>query len=166
MNFKNAFLHGDLQEKVFMKQPADFVDQEHPHHVWRLNKAIYGLKQAQCAWFDKFSYFQIDFGFFCSKSDPSLFVYKTKTNIIILLLYVDDIVITGNSSEILDHLLKQLNSDFKMTDMGKLHYFLGIQVQTHAKGLFLCQQKYAEDLLAVAGMKDCEPQCLHLCLSS
>ncbi|XP_048626071.1 uncharacterized mitochondrial protein AtMg00810-like [Brassica napus] len=140
-----------------MKQPAGFVDQEHPHHVWKLNKAIYGLKQAPRAWFDKFSTFLIDFGFCCSKSDPSLFVYKTETDIIILLLYVDDMVITGNSSESLDHLLKQLNSEFRMTDMGKLHYFLGIQVQTHDKGLFLCQQKYAEDLLAVARMKDCEP---------
>ena len=66
MDVKNAFLHGDLQEEVFMKQPAGFVDSEHPHYVWRLNKAIYGLKQAPRAWFDKFSSFLIAFGFCCS----------------------------------------------------------------------------------------------------
>ena len=66
-------------------------------------------------------------------------------------------VVTGNSSEVLSKLLQQLNREFRMKDMGMIHYFLGIQVQSHDKGLFLCQQKYAEDLLAVASMSDCSP---------
>lgn len=113
VDYLETYSHGDLQETVYMKQPAGFVDQSKPNHVWRLNKAIYGLKQSPRAWFDKFSSFLIKFGFSCSKSDPSLFVYK--------------------------------------------NYFLGIQVQHHEKGLFLCQQKYAEDLLAIASMTDCTP---------
>ena len=155
MDVKNAFLHGDLHEKVFMRQPSGFVDKQKPDHVWSLNKAIYGLKQAPRAWFDKFSTFLIDFGFRCFKSDPSLFVYTTEKDIIILMLYVDDMVVTGNSSEVLSKLLQQLNKEFRMKDLGMIHYFLGIQVQSHDKGLFLCQQKYAEDLLAVASMSDC-----------
>lgn len=134
------------------------MDPEKPRHVQKLNKAIYGLKQAPRAWFDKFISFLIDFGLCCSKSDPSLFVYKTEKDIIILLLYVDDMVITGNSSECLACLLQQLqHKEFRMTDMGELHYFLGIQVQKHKNDIFLYQQKYAEDLLVVAGMTDCEP---------
>lgn len=157
IDVKNAFLHRDLQETLYMKQPAGFVDQENLINVWKLNKAIYRLKKAPCTWFDKFSSFLIEFGFCCSKYDPSLFDYKTEQDIIILLLYVDDMVITGNSSESLEKLLKQLTSEFKMTDLERLHYFLEIQIHTHDNGLFLCQQKYAEDVLAVAGMTNCDP---------
>ncbi|KAL9830518.1 putative RNA-directed DNA polymerase [Arabidopsis thaliana] len=74
-----------------------------------------------------------------------------------LLLYVDDMVITGDSSKLLSNLLNELNKQFKMKDLGKLNYFLGIQAQFHQKGLFLSEPKYAEDLLITAGMKDCAP---------
>ena len=86
-----------------------------------------------------------------------MFVCIKGNNIIILLLYVDDMLITGNSSELLKDLLQALNKTFKMKDMGNLSYFLGIQVQQNGNGLFLSQQKYAEDLLAVAAMSDCSP---------
>lgn len=78
--WEEHILHGDLSETVYMKQPADFVDREKPHHVCKINKAIYGHKQAPRAWFGKFSYFLIDFGFVCSKSDPSMFVYTINKN--------------------------------------------------------------------------------------
>ncbi|KAL9857509.1 putative RNA-directed DNA polymerase [Arabidopsis thaliana] len=90
-------------------------------------------------------------------SDPSLFIYIKGKDIIMLLLYVDDMAITGNSSDTLATLLNELNKRFRMKDMGQLHYFLGIQAQFHSGGLFLSQQKYAEDLLVVAGMLDCAP---------
>ena len=98
---QHAFLHGDLNEKVYMRQPARFVDKDHPDHVCLLHKAIYGLKQAPRAWFDKFSTFLLEFGFVCSFSDPSMFICTKGTNIIILLLYVDDMLVTGNNSELL-----------------------------------------------------------------
>ncbi|KAL9811756.1 putative RNA-directed DNA polymerase [Arabidopsis thaliana] len=79
----------------------------------------------------------------CSFSDPSLFVCVKKSDVIMLLLYVDDMVITRNSSKLLSNLLNELNKQFKMKDLGKLNYFLGIQAQFHQKGLFLSQQKYA-----------------------
>jgi len=147
MDVKNAFLHGDLNETVYMTQLACFVDKSKPNHVCLLHKSINGLKQSPRAWFDKFSTFLLEFGFFCSKSDPSLFIYAHNNNLILLLLYVDDMVITGNSSQTLSSLLAALNKEFRMTDMGQLHYFLGIQVQRNQHGLFMSQQKYAEDLL-------------------
>lgn len=157
LDVKNSFLHGDLAETVYMEQPAGFIDKAHPDHVWKLHKALYGLKQSPRAWFDKFSTFLLEFGFTCSKKDPSLFIYRRDKNVIMLLLYVDDIAITGNSTALLNQLIAEMSKQFRMKDMGPLHYFLGIQAQFLAEGLFLSQQKYAEDLLAVAGMSDCAP---------
>ena len=157
MDVKNAFLHGDLTETVYMMQPAGFVDPAKPDHVCHLHKSLYGLKQSPRAWFDKFSTYLLEFGFICSMSDPSLLIYTKGKDIIMLLLYVDDMAITANNSETLATLLLNLNKHFRMKDMGRLNYFLGIQAQFHEGGLFLSQQKYVEDLLAVAGMLDCAP---------
>lgn len=157
LDVKNAFLHEDLVETVYMTQPAGFEDQSKPDYVCKLKKALYGLKQSPRAWFDKFSTFLLEFGFVCSKKDPSLFIYTKDRNVILLLLYVDDMVITGSGSEMLTQLIQELNKHFRMKDMGQLHYFLGIQAQFHSKGMFLSQQKYAEDLLAVAAMSNFSP---------
>lgn len=155
MDVKNAFLHGDLAETVYMRQPCGFVDKTKPDHVCLLHKSLYGLKQSPRAWFNKFSDFLIEFGFVCSIKDPSLFIYTRDGNVIMLLLYVNDMAITRNNSDTLTKLLTELNFKFMMKDLGKLHYFLGIQVQSHDKGMFLSQEQYAIDLLKVAGMENC-----------
>ncbi|KAG7539479.1 Ribonuclease H-like superfamily [Arabidopsis suecica] len=157
LDVKNAFLHGDLQETVYMRQPPGFEDKEKPDHVCLLHKAIYGLKQAPRAWFDKFSSYLIEFGFICSTRDPSLFIYQQERSVMLLLLYVDDMVLTGNDSSLIKRLLDKLNEKFMMKDMGPLKYFLGIQAEFTPKGLFLNQEKYALDLLQNAGMMDCAP---------
>lgn len=157
LDVKNGFLHGDLKEIVYMEQPLGFEDQKHPDYVCKLHKAIYGLKQAPRAWFDKFSLYMLEFGFICSIGDPSLFIYQKGNSILILLLYVDDMVLTGNDQGLVQTFLSTLNEKFRMKDMGFLHYFLGIQVQRTSTGLFLNQEKYAKDLLQTAGMLDCAP---------
>ena len=157
MNVSNAFLHGDLKETVYMLQPAGFIDKARPTHVCKLNKSLYGLKQSPRAWFDKFSNFLLEFGFVCSTADPSLFIYMKGSDVIMLLLYVDDMAITGNKSTVMYKLLQELHKQFRMKDLGRLHYFLGIQVHFHDGGLFLTQQKYADDLLVLAGMDSCSP---------
>lgn len=157
LDVQNAFLHGDLKETVFMVQPPGFEDKEKPEYVCRLKKAIYGLKQTPRAWFDKFSNFLLRFGFQCRFQDPSFFVYHQGTDLIYLLLYVDDMLLTGNNSALIDELLHNLNSEFRMKDMGEVHYFLGIQVHHTDSGLFMNQSKYAHELLEVAGMIDCAP---------
>ena len=116
MDVKNAFLHGNLAETVYMRQPSGFVDKNKPDHVCLLHKSLYGLKQSPRAWFNKFSDFLIEFGFVSSVKDPSLFIYSHDGNIIMLLLYVDDMAITGNSSAILTKQLTELNSKFLMKD--------------------------------------------------
>ena len=140
-----------------MRQPPGFEDKEYPEYVCLLHKAIYGLKQAPRAWFDKFSSYLIQFGFVCNTWLPSLFVYQKDRDVIFLLLYVDDMVLTGNNQTLIQRLLKDLSKQFHMKDMGPLSYFLGIQAQFTPTGLFLNQEKYVADLLEAAGMLDCAP---------
>ncbi|XP_013721367.1 uncharacterized mitochondrial protein AtMg00810-like [Brassica napus] len=140
-----------------MIQPPCFEDPDKPDYVCKLKKASYGLKQAPRAWFDKFSLFLIDFGFVCSFPDPSLFVYHRGSLVIYLLLYLDDMIVTGNNEVLIQSLLKSLNTQFRMKDMGEVHYFLGIQIHRVQDGLFMNQEKYTQDLLITAGMADCAP---------
>lgn len=141
LDVKAAFLHGELNEDIYMTQPPEFKDQAHPTHVCKLDKAIYGLKQAPRSWFDKFTNFLLEYGFKCSTADPSVFVYHTNGKTIILLLYVDDIILTGSDSDQIQQLIKDLSLQFSMKDLGSLHYFLGIQVESTPNGLFLHQKK-------------------------
>lgn len=157
LDVKNAFLHGDLQEQVYMVQPPGFEDHAHPTHVCSLHKALYGLKQAPRAWFDKFSNFLIEYGFVCSKADPSLFVYRHNGDTLVLLLYVDDILLTGSNPALFKSLINELSARFAMKDLGTFHYFLGVQAQHHSDGLFIHQAKYTEEILHSAGMSTCNP---------
>lgn len=157
LDISNAFLHGKLEEEVYMLQPPGFEDSTFPSHVCRLNKALYGLKQAPRAWYSTFSAFLLQHGFINSRCDSSLFVYKHASVLTILLVYVDDIVLTGNSTHHIDQLTNQMHSVFSMKELGSLSYFLGISVQPFAQGLFLSQSKYAQDILLKAGLLDCKP---------
>ena len=155
LDVKNAFLHRDLTETVYMSQPPGFKNKEFPDHVCLLHKAIYGLKQAPRTWFDKVSSFLLRFEFICNIKDPSPFICRHGKVTIYLLLYVDDMILTGNDSTVLEKLLTSLSKEFRMKDMGSLSYFLGIQVKYTSTGMFLNQEKYAADLLETAGMLDC-----------
>lgn len=157
LDVKNAFLHGDLQETVYMHQPRGFVDPSGPKRVCLLRKSLYGLKQAPRAWYQRFATYLIKVGFICSKSDNSLFIYKHGGNTVFLLLYVDDIILTASSTPFLQHIITLLSSEFTMADLGPLSYFLGISV-TRSKGvMFLSQRKYAEEILQRANMTNCKP---------
>lgn len=98
LDVSNAFLHGFLKEKVYMEQPPGYVDHQFPNHVCRLHKSLYGLKQALRAWFDRFTSQLLHLGFKASMADSSLFVFHPHQAIIYLLVHVDDIIITGNST--------------------------------------------------------------------
>lgn len=157
LDVKNAFLHGQLTERVFCHQPAGFVDPDHPDHVCLLSKSLYGLKQAPRAWFDSFVAHLCKLGFVATKSDSSLFVFKKGQDMAYLLLYVDDIVLTASSSALLQHIGQHLSQAFAMKDLGALKFFLGIQVTRDSSGFFLTQQQYAEDVIDRAGMSNCKP---------
>ncbi|CAH9127317.1 unnamed protein product [Cuscuta epithymum] len=147
LDVKNAFLHGHLTEEVYMRQPPGFVHPQFPTHLCRLRKAIYGLKQAPRSWLHRFSSFLLSHGFVCSRSDNSLFIFRRHSDVIYLLLYVDDIIVTGNSITLVSHFLSLLAKCFAMKDLGELHFFLGIHATRISSGLFLSQHKYVSDLL-------------------
>ncbi|CAA7036250.1 unnamed protein product [Microthlaspi erraticum] len=155
LDVSNAFLHGELKEPVYMFQPAGFEDPERPDYVCKLTKALYGLKQAPRAWFDTFSNYIIDYGFTCSKSDPSLFTYYRNGKSMVLLMYVDDMLLTGSDQALLQDLLTCLNKPFSMKDLGRPHYFLGVEIESYNGGMFLHQTAYAKEILHHASMSDC-----------
>jgi len=157
LNIHNAFLNGVLTKEVYMKQPPGFVNPTLPSHVCRLHKSLYGLKQAPRAWYTRLSDFLLSIGFLASKVDTSLFILSDGTNIFYLLVYVDDILLTGSNSAMLHRLIQLLSSEFKLRDLGVVHYFLGIEVQSTGMGLMLRQHKYILDILTRAGMTSCKP---------
>jgi hypothetical protein len=157
LDVSNAFLHGSLNEHVFMRQPPGFVDPQHSSHVCLLQKSIYGLRQAPRAWFEKFSSHLLTVGFTASLADPSLFVYKNGSTVIYLLLYVDDIILTGSASAAIQALIRDLAQAFELKDLGPLKYFLGLQVEYTTSGLLVHQAKYATDLLVKHNMSTCKP---------
>jgi hypothetical protein len=140
---------------VYCQQPPGFVDEARPDHVCRLHKSLYGLKQPPRAWYQRFATHLATLGFVASATDTSLFVLRSGVDTAYLLLYVDDIIVTASSAQFLQGLLDQLHREFAMTDLGPLHFFLGIAVTRNVDGLFLSQRQYATDLLQRAGMSDC-----------
>ncbi|PRQ44691.1 putative RNA-directed DNA polymerase [Rosa chinensis] len=146
-----------------MSQPQGFVDPQYPNHVCLLRKSLYGLKQAPRAWNEKFTSFLPSLGFQFSHSDPSLFVRHSSAGLVALLLYVDDIVITGSDTAGIHEVISELSMVFDMKDLGSLSYFLGLEVTKVQQGILLSQSKYARDLLAKTGMesvRSCTSPCL------
>lgn len=108
LDVSNAFLHGILEDEVYMEQPQGFIDTTHPEYVCRLNKAIYGLKQAPRAWFNRLPSFLVELGFIESQVDYSLFTFHDTNVIFMILIYVDDIIITRNKLEAITVLITRL----------------------------------------------------------
>ena len=115
-----------LPETVFMDQPNGISNPKFPNHICKLNKALYGLKQAPRAWFSQFNTYLKHFGFKCSLADPSLFIYNYNSDMLIVLLYVDDIILTGSNQALITTFIRSLPKEFDMKDIGYLHYFLGV----------------------------------------
>ncbi|KAK4406515.1 Retrovirus-related Pol polyprotein from transposon RE1 [Sesamum angolense] len=158
IDIKNAFLYGDLNETVYMEQPPGFVAQgEKQRMVCKLKKAIYGLKQSPRAWFDKFSRIIGEFGFSRCQADHSVFVQTTKTGMVVLAVYVDDILITGSDIDGIEEAKTYLQKHFVTKDLGRTRYFLGIEIAHSKHGVSLSQRKYACDLLQEAGLLGTKP---------
>ncbi|KAK4368107.1 hypothetical protein RND71_011899 [Anisodus tanguticus] len=152
LDVKNAFLHGDLKETVYMHQPLGFRDPNHPHHVCLLKKSLYGLKQSPRAWYTRFADYVSTIGSTHSRSDNSLFIYRRGSSLAYILLYVDDIILTASSDALRQSIMTMLSYEFAIKDLGPLSYFLGIAVKRHSDGLFLSQRKYAAEIIERDGM--------------
>ncbi|GJT50638.1 ribonuclease H-like domain-containing protein [Tanacetum coccineum] len=164
LNFNNAFLYGDLVETVYMKQPEGYFPSD-DNKVCRLKKSLYGLKQTPRQWNANLTSALIENGFNQSKSYYSLYTKFDKGIFVALYVYVDDIIITGNSIYEIEKFKTFLKSKFMIKDFGKLKYFLGIEVIDTDKGICFNQRKYVLDLLSEYGMLACD-LLKHLCSPS
>jgi Reverse transcriptase (RNA-dependent DNA polymerase) len=140
-----------------MAQPPGFIDPQQPTHVCHLHKAIYGLRQSPRAWYQKLNDTLVQLGFVPSSADPSLFQYRKGANLVFLLVYVDDIILTGNNSSLLQQFTEFLDRQFTIKDFGALHFFLGIEVHTDTSGLTLTQSRYIYSLLERANLSGAKP---------
>nr|GEW18482.1 retrovirus-related Pol polyprotein from transposon TNT 1-94 [Tanacetum cinerariifolium] len=157
MDVKTAFLNGSLREEVYVSQPDGFVDQDNSNHVYKLKKALYGLKQALRAWYDMLSSFLISQDFSKGSVDPTLFICRNGNNLLLVQIYVDDIIFAASTLELCDLFANLMCSNFKMSMMGKISFFLGLQISQSPKGIFINQSKYAFESLKKYGFESCDP---------
>ncbi|GJR64339.1 retrovirus-related pol polyprotein from transposon TNT 1-94 [Tanacetum coccineum] len=157
MDVKTAFLNGNLREEVYVSQPDGFVDQDNPNHVYKLKKALYGLKQAPRAWYDMLSSFLISQDFSKGLVDPTMFIRKEGKELLMVQVYVDDIIFAASTPELYDLFAKITCSKFKMSMMGKISFFLGLQIFQNLRGIFINQLKYALEYLKKYGFNSCDP---------
>ncbi|XP_020695445.1 uncharacterized protein LOC110108928, partial [Dendrobium catenatum] len=157
LDVMNAFLHGKLDQPVYMSQPQGFEDISRPNHVCLLHKALYGLKQAPRLWFATLSTYLRQQKFSPSSADPSFFHYHYDQTNIYVLVYVDDILVTGNDSTLIKMLISNLQKQFHTRYLGHLSKFLGITFQRSADSYHLSQSSYIRDILHLASMTNCKP---------
>ncbi|PNX92270.1 retrovirus-related Pol polyprotein from transposon TNT 1-94 [Trifolium pratense] len=156
LDVNNAFLHGDLEEEVYMSLPPGY-GRKGETRVCKLHKSLYGLKQASRQWFIKLSKVLILADYTQSKSDHSLFVRHRDTSFTALLIYVDDIILAGNNLQEIERIKAHLMEQFKLKDLGNLKYFLGIEVSRSKQGITLSQRKYALEILEDMGYLAVKP---------
>jgi hypothetical protein len=140
-----------------MQQPPGFEIEGQEHKLCKLIKALYGLKQAPRAWYTKMDEYLKKVGFQRSESDDTLYIRQQGPYLVILVMYVDDLIITGNNDDHIAQVKKELHAGFKMTDLGLFHYYLGIEVFQRPHHIFISQSKYAAEILQRFGIQDCKP---------
>ncbi|KAK1680872.1 hypothetical protein QYE76_041720 [Lolium multiflorum] len=157
MDVKSAFLNGELEEEVYVKQPPGFVKRGEEHKVLKLHKALYGLRQAPRAWNIKLDRALISLGFEKSPLEHAMYKRGQGRDRLLVGIYVDDLLITGADEEEIAKFKLQMKELFKMSDLGLLTYYLGIEVQQKLGEITLCQEAYAKRILENCGMEDCNP---------
>ena len=154
MGVKNAFLNGELNEEVYMQLPPGFEENLGKDKVCKLLKSLYGLKRSRRAWFDQFSRAIQMAGYSQRQSNHTmLYRHLNGGGIIIFIVYVDDIIITGSNEAEIQRLKGVLSTEFEVKDLGKLKYFLGMEVALSKEGIVVSQRKYTLDLLSKVGMR-------------
>ncbi|GJS31769.1 retrovirus-related pol polyprotein from transposon TNT 1-94 [Tanacetum coccineum] len=147
MDVKSAFLNGKLKEEVYVKQPPGFESSEFLDYVYKLEKALYGLKQAPRAWYETLSTFLIQNKFARGRIDNTLFIYKSKGEVLLVQVYVDDIIFGSTSYKLCKQFEKLMTKTFEMSMMGELTCFFGLQIKHDDKGISIYQEQYTRNLL-------------------
>ncbi|GJQ95582.1 retrovirus-related pol polyprotein from transposon TNT 1-94 [Tanacetum coccineum] len=157
MDVKTAFLNGELREEIYVSQLEGFVDPDKPNHVYWLKKALYGLKQALRVWYDMLSSFIQSQEFSKGVVDPILFTRKAGRDILLVQIYVDDIIFSSTNLAMCDEFAKIMTSKFKMSMMGQMNFFLGLQISQTPRGIFINQSNYALEIIKKYDMLSSDP---------
>ena len=152
MDVKSAFLNGMLQEEVYVEQPKGFVDPHRPDDVYKLKRALYGLKQAPRAWYDRLNAYLTEHGFKRGSANTTLFIRNDKNSFVIAQIYVDDIVFGATNDSLAHSFADEMKAMFEMSMIGKLTYFLGLQVKQTDSEIYINQAKYARNLVKRFGL--------------
>jgi hypothetical protein len=155
MDVKTAFLNGVIEEEVYIEQPQGFEVEYRKSHVCRLKKALYGLRQAPRAWYGRIDSSLTSLGFTKSKEDSNLYFKIMDNEPVILLLYVDDLFLTGEE-KLIAECKQRLAAEFEMKDLGLMHYFLGLEVWQSLERIFLNQGEYTVEILKRFDKLECK----------
>eukprot|EP00253_Pinus_taeda_P028785 PITA_28785 len=156
MDVKSTFLNGVLMEEVYIEQLLGYEKKGQEHKVCRLKKALYGLKQAPRAWYSRIDSYLLENGFDKCEGEPTVFIKEKDGKLLIVVLYVDDVIFTGNDVYLIENFKTVMKEEFEMTDMGLLRYFLGIEVDQNENGIFISQEKYKNEVLGKFNMQECK----------
>ena len=160
LDVKTAFLHGELNEEVYVSQPEGFEKKGEEHKVFKLSKALYGLRQAPRAWNTKLDQILKRLGFKKCSKESSVYRKDDKGKLLIVAIYVDDLFVTGNSKAEIADFKKNMSKNFEMSDLGLLTYYLGLEVKQNPDCITITQEAYAKRILKEAAMDECNPTCI------
>lgn len=137
LDVKTVFLHGELKETVYVYQPEGFEKEGSEDKVYKLNKALYGLRQAPRAWNNKLNHILLELQFEKCSKEPTVYRREVREHLLVIAVYVDDLFVTGTSLDVINKFKAEMSSRFNMSDLGKLSYYLGIEVIQHSEGIAL-----------------------------
>ena len=147
MDVKSTFLNGVLKEEVYVEQPPGYEVAGEEHKVYKLKRALYGIKQAPRAWYSRIDSYLMSNGFSKSDGEPTLYIKAANGNVLIIVLYVDNFIFTRNDKALIDDFKEAMKSEFEVIDLGLLRHFLSIEVKKMQAGIFISQKKYANQIL-------------------
>jgi Reverse transcriptase (RNA-dependent DNA polymerase) len=156
MDFKSAFLNGFVDEEVYVHQPPGFINQTYLNHVYRLTKALYGLKQALRVWYGRLNSFLLSNDFVRGQNETTLFTNRKGNDLLLVQVYVDDIIFGSTNSVLTEEFSSLMGSEFEMSMMGELTFFLGLQIKQMKDDIFISQTKYDKELVKKFGLVDCK----------
>ena len=154
MDVKTAFLYGEIKEEIYVDQPPGFVDSKFPNHVYKLDKALYGLHQAPRAWYATLTDHLLKHGYTRGKIDQTLFIKRVEKDLILAQIYVDDIIFGSTSETLCKDFETVMKQRFEMSSLGEMTMFLGLQIRQDSSGILLHQGKYVTDMLEKFGYQD------------
>nr|GEW02032.1 retrovirus-related Pol polyprotein from transposon TNT 1-94 [Tanacetum cinerariifolium] len=157
MDVKSEFLNGFINEEVYVAQPPGFIDFKKPNHVYKLKKALYSLKQAPKAWYDRLKAFRIKDKYKIRMVDNTFFTKKKSSNLIIVQIYVNGVIFGSTCQDMCDKFAKIMHDEFEMSMMGELNFFLLVQVKQIKDGIFFNQSKYIKEMIKKFGLEDSNP---------